>query len=66
MLVPVLPVLPVLQATLAACNVSAVLAGWPVWNKQDILGFVDLPLKQSPMAAPSIVNAKELGLKLSA
>ncbi|PNW82816.1 hypothetical protein CHLRE_06g295450v5 [Chlamydomonas reinhardtii] len=51
------------MATLAAANVAGILSGYPVWNKQDILGFVDKPLAAAPLAAPSIVNAKELKLK---
>ncbi len=52
------------QATLAAANVAGILSGYPVWNKADILGFVDKPLAAAPHAAPSIVNAKELKLKV--
>jgi hydroxypyruvate reductase 1 len=44
--------------------VAGVLSGFPVWNKQDILPFVEKPMAAVPQAAPSIVNAKELGLKL--
>lgn len=48
------------MAVLAASNVAAVLRGWPVANDPDrILDFVD---GTAPRAAPSIVNAKELGL----
>ncbi|KAG2427951.1 hypothetical protein HXX76_011938 [Chlamydomonas incerta] len=54
------------MATLAAANVAGILSGYPVWNKQDILGFVDKPLAAAPHAAPSIVNAKELKLKMVA
>lgn len=54
------------QATLAACNVAATLAGHPVWASQDVLPFVDGPFDQIPKAAPSIVNAKELGLQTAA
>jgi glycerate dehydrogenase len=48
------------MATLAASNVAGILRGFPVWQDQnDILPFLgDNP----PQAAPSIVNAKELGL----
>ncbi len=59
------PFLPRSQATLAAANVAAVLSGYPVWNRADILPFVDKPMAAVPRAAPSIVNAKELGLKLA-
>ena len=50
------------QATLAACNVAATLSDHPVWTKPDVLPFVDGPFDAIPKAAPSIVNAKELGL----
>ncbi|PRW60721.1 glycerate dehydrogenase [Chlorella sorokiniana] len=53
------------MATLAACNVAATLSGHPAWNKPDVLPFVDGPFDQIPKAAPSIVNAKELGLKMA-
>lgn len=53
---------PSVQATLAACNVAATLAGHPAWTKPDVLPFVDGPFEEIPKAAPSIVNAKELGL----
>jgi hydroxypyruvate reductase 1 len=48
------------MATLAASNVAGILRGLPVWQDQNnILPFLgDNP----PQAAPSIVNAKELGL----
>ena len=52
-----------LQATLAAANIAAHLQGQPVWTKPDVLAFVDGPFDQIPKAAPSIVNAKDLGLK---
>ena len=54
-----------LQATLAATNVAAILQGHPVWNKPDVLAFVDGPFEQIPKAAPSIVNATELGLSVA-
>jgi hydroxypyruvate reductase 1 len=47
------------MATLAACNVAAVLMGYPIWNKPDILPFLE---GDPPKAAPSIVNAEALGL----
>lgn len=53
------------QATLAACNVAATLSGHPAWNKVDVLPFVDGPFDAIPKAAPSIVNAKELSLKMA-
>lgn len=48
-----------LQATLAACNVTAVLKQQPV-TKGSMLPFVDGPFKEIPGEAPSIVNAKDL------
>jgi glycerate dehydrogenase len=49
------------MAILAAGNVAALLMGYPVWNRPDITAFLgDRP----PQAAPSIVNAEELGLPL--
>jgi hydroxypyruvate reductase 1 len=48
------------MATLAASNVAAILQDYPVWNKPDVLDFVDGPFESIPKAAPSIVNAKEL------
>ena len=51
------------MATLAAANVVGVLKGWPVWPRADTLDDV-LPFLEGdpPHAAPSIVNAAELGL----
>ena len=48
------------MATLAASNVAAILSGYPAWSDaNDILGFLgDNP----PKAAPSIVNADQIGL----
>ena len=48
-----------LQATLAACNVTAVLKQQPVTSKS-MLSFVDGPFEEIPGEAPSIVNAKDL------
>ena len=52
------------MATLASANVVAVLSGWPVWpaaeDVEDVLPFLEAP--DPPHAAPSIVNAQELGL----
>jgi hydroxypyruvate reductase 1 len=49
------------MATLAASNVAAILRGWPVsTDPSRILEFVE---GEAPKAAPSIVNAKELGLR---
>ena len=51
------------MAVLAASNVAARLRGWPVANDPDrILDFVE---GRAPKAAPSIVNATELGLPLA-
>ena len=47
------------MAALAACNVAAILRGWPVWPSTDITPFL---APGAPAAAPSIVNAAELGL----
>jgi hydroxypyruvate reductase 1 len=47
------------MATLAAANVAAVLAGWPVWASTDVSSFLS---PEPPRAAPSIVNADALGL----
>jgi hydroxypyruvate reductase 1 len=47
------------MAILAACNVAAVLAGHPVWNRPDIDVFLDA---DPPSAAPSILNAEALTL----
>lgn len=53
------------MATLAAANVRAVLNGWPVWPAADDLDDVRPFLEgdDTPQAAPSIVNAAELGLR---
>lgn len=53
------------MATLAACNIAARLQDYPVWNKPDVLGFVDGPFDSIPKASPSIVNAKELSLPMA-
>lgn len=47
------------MATLAASNVSGILLGYPVWNKPDVSPFLE---DNPPMASPSIINAKALGL----
>jgi hydroxypyruvate reductase 1 len=49
------------MATLAAANVGAILSGQPVWNSSDIAVFLS---SDSPPAAPSIINARELDLPL--
>jgi hydroxypyruvate reductase 1 len=51
------------MATLAAANVAACLHGWPVWNRDDVTPFLGVA---PPRAAPSIVNAAELGLPVYA
>lgn len=52
------------MATLAAANAVAILRGWPVWpaaaDAGDVAPF--LGDAEPPRAAPSIVNAAELGL----
>jgi glycerate dehydrogenase len=47
------------MAMLASCNVAAILRGWPVWPSTDVTPFL---APGAPAAAPSIVNALELGL----
>jgi glycerate dehydrogenase len=47
------------MATLAARNVAGLLSGWPVWRGADVTPFLTAG---APQAAPSIVNAHELGL----
>ena len=49
------------MATLAGCNVAGILMGYPAWNRPDILSFLE---GDSPKAAPSILNAEELGIAL--
>ena len=49
------------MAILAARNVVGILNGWPVWAGFDPLPFLD---DDAPRAAPSIVNATDLGLPL--
>ena len=50
------------MATLAASNVAGLLAGYPAWNRPDILPFLET---ESPQAAPSILNAEALGMLFS-
>jgi len=47
------------MAVLAATNTMAILQGYPVWPHGDIAPFLE---NDAPKAAPSIVNAEELGL----
>lgn len=49
------------MATLAGCNVAGILMGYPAWNRPDILCFLE---GDSPKAAPSILNAEELGIPI--
>jgi hydroxypyruvate reductase 1 len=49
------------MAILAAGNIAALLKGYPVWNRPDVLAFVEGD--HTPEAAPSIVNADDLGLR---
>jgi hydroxypyruvate reductase 1 len=49
------------MATLAASNVAGLLLGYPVWNQPDILPFLET---EAPQAAPSIINADDLKLKI--
>lgn len=49
------------MALLAAANVVGVLNSYPVWNKADYSDFLQDD-EQPPQYAPSIVNAKDLGL----
>ncbi len=49
------------MATLAAGNVAGILMGCPAWNQPDISSFLE---GEWPKAAPSIINAKELGYPL--
>lgn len=53
------------MATLAAANVAGILQGFPAYNQPNILPYIDNPVASIPQAAPSIVNAKELGLPLA-
>ena len=46
------------MAVLAASNVAAVLQGHPAWQQEDIAPFLG---DERPRAAPSILNAGELG-----
>ncbi len=47
------------MAILAAGNVAAILQGFPVWRDGDITPFL---AEDTPRAAPSILNAEELGM----
>jgi hydroxypyruvate reductase 1 len=45
------------MSSLAAANVAAILAGYPVWESDDITPFLS---GKVPKAAPSIINAADL------
>ena len=47
------------MATLAAANVAGLLMGYPAWQRPDISPFLE---GDPPRAAPSILNAEELGI----
>ncbi len=47
------------MASLAAGNVAGILMGYPVWDSDDVGPFLE---GTPPRAAPSIINAAELGL----
>ena len=49
------------MASLAASNVAGILMGYPTWNQPDILLFLE---GDSPKAAPSILNARDLNIVL--
>ena len=49
------------MAILAAGNVAGILNGFPVWPNKNILPFLG---NEPPPAAPSIVNASEIGLPI--
>jgi hydroxypyruvate reductase 1 len=49
------------MGTLAAANVAGILMGYPAWNRPDVEPFLSA---DPPKAAPSILNAQELGLPL--
>ena len=57
-----MPTTPAPCAGRPAANVAALLRGQPVWGRPEVAPFVDGPFEQIPAAAPSVVNAKELGL----
>ena len=49
------------MASLAAANVGGLLLGYPAWQRADISGFLEgVP----PKAAPSVLNADELGISV--
>jgi len=55
------------MATLAAANVASVVSGSKkAWNKADVSPFLEGSVSGMPAAAPSIVNAKDVGLETAA
>ncbi|MFH1984433.1 MAG: NAD(P)-dependent oxidoreductase [Pseudomonadota bacterium] len=48
------------MAALAAANVAGILKGYPAWQQQDISPFLG---NAPPTAAPSIVNAADIGYR---
>ncbi len=48
------------MAILAACNVAGILLGYPLWQKSDVLPFLE---NDPPKAIPSIVKAEVLVIK---
>ncbi len=48
------------MATLAAANVAGILQGFPAWQRSDITPFLEGDI---PQAAPSILNAEDLGIQ---
>ncbi len=50
------------MAVLAARNLAAVLNGYPAWNGSGIMKFLG---EHPPKAAPSIINARDLGMTFS-
>lgn len=55
------------MATLAAANVAAIVGrGKKAWNKPDVTPYLEGPVASIPPSAPSIVNAKEVGVEVVA
>jgi hypothetical protein len=44
--------------------VAACVNGLPAYNQMDITPFLEAPIHSLPAAAPSIVNAKEINMKV--
>jgi hypothetical protein len=51
------------MAVLAAANLAAMLREYPAWNRAGVTPFLQ---ETMPEAAPSIVNAQDLGLEIFA